>query len=665
MASSANLGFPCYVDGMEWTSLLSRTLIGGVAVWDTNASATAVNPLGGVFHGPGSPLKVTQQASPAMSVLVNAGYVAVPHPTAQHGVYLFGLQDQGTITIASNPAGSARYDLIVARVYDTDNSSSYCDVEVVEGTAGDGQPATPSAAFLLAVVEVPASATSIGTADITDKRTFTVAPGCVLPATTANAPPLAPGQVVLDTSTGLLERLSAPVTYTQTWTIPGTYSWTVPDNTTTYTPSATASGGGGGPGSGVGSPGGGAAEWAGEPPQAATPGDTATIVVPAGGAAAATSSDSAGAGDVASFTLGDLVVQANPGQPGTTTPGDGGTGSANTYHNDGGPGGAGCTSLNAGGGGGASGGPGAPGDAGGPGNTGGAGGYGGLAVPGGGPGGFGGDHAGPGYAPVTGPGGGGGGPGGETAPDGSPNPSGAGADGQVTVTWTVQPSALTPVFATDSAEDDLSVVDTSTGAAGSSGLTAASGSGYGWGIGYGSTTYSGGGFWGFGGSGSDADGQVVPQIQVEFDADGATDFQFGLKWGLAVPEAAVDSASPSIASGQCRIILQLDGKTLDTVYLTCAASGGVTKPGDGGAWTYYTSAQNGTTPSSGTHTATLAVETMNTLSGQLSGAHIGNLASVGTSAHPFGGSALASGFTSALVAENCSLRVAGIAAAAV
>jgi hypothetical protein len=58
--------------------------------------------------------------------------------------------------------------------------------------------------------------------------------------------------------------------------------------------------------------------------------------------------------------------------------------------------------------------------------------------------------------------------------------------------------------------------------------------------------------------------------------------------------------------------------------------------------------------------ATLAVETLNTLSGQLSGAHVGNLASVGTSIYPFGGSALPSWFTTSLVAENCSLRVAGI-----
>jgi len=639
---------------------LSRQLDGGVTVWDTNASATAVNPLGGVFHGPGSPLKAAQQASPNMSVLVNAGYVAVPHPTAGHGVYLFGLQDQSTITIASNPAGSSRLDLIVARVYDTGNSSSFCDVEVVEGTAGAGQPATPSASVLLAVVTVPASATSITTSDIADKRTFTVAPGGILPSTTASAPALADGQVLWNTSLSLLQRLASPVTFTQTWDSAGTYTWTFPAGVSSSDWEATGAGSAGG-GSGDSNAGGGAGagEWAGDT-ITGTPGVTVlTVVVGEGGAASPPGEDSPGAGTASTVSGGSVELVANPGGPGAADGlyGPGGTGSTNARHNNGGAGGAALPGV-AGGGGGSSGGPESAGieghsdmEDGGE-----AGGEGAAAVPGGGPGGDGGSDGGPGFAPATGPGGGGGGTG------GSASPSGAGADGQVTVTWIVQPTTLTPLALTDSAEDDLAPVNTSTGTSGSSGLTAASGSSYGWGIGYGSTSYTG--FFGFR-EGFDADGSVVPQIQVEFDADGATDFQFDLKWGLAVPEAAVDAASPSIAKGQCRIILQLDGATLDTVYLCCSASGGSTKPGDGGCFTYYTSAQNGTTPGAGTHTATLAVETANTLSGQLSGAHIGNLASVGTSPHPFGGSALLSGFTSALTAENCSLRVAGIQAASV
>jgi hypothetical protein len=665
MATFQALGYPLWCDGQEWTSLLSRQLGGGVAVWDSNASQTAVNPLGGVMGGTGHPLQVAQQASPDLSVLVNAGYVAVPHQTAGHGVYLFGLQAQSTLTIASNGAGSSRLDLIVARVHDLGSGSSSCDIEVVQGTAGSGQPATPSAALLLAVVTVAPSATTITTSNIADQRTFTVAPGGVLPATTSAAPPLSPGQVAWNTSLSLLERLASPITLTQTWTEAGTYEWMFPAGVPTSEWEATGAGsaGGGSPdNNGAGAAGGG--EWAADT-ITGTPGvTTLTIVVGAGGEASPAGVNTPGTGTASTVAGGSVELVANPGQPGTADGdvGAGGTGSTNARHNHGGQGGATLPAGEAGGGGGGSGGPGSPGQDGATaagaeiGDETGQGGQGAAAVPGGGPGGPGGSFGGPGFAPATGPGGGGGGAG------GSSSPSGPGLDGQVTATWVVQPAALTPVFSTDSAEDDLAVVDTSTGGAGSSGLTPAAGSSYGWGIGYGSTTYTG--FFGFF-SGFDADGSVVPQIQVEFDADGQTDFQLDVKWGLAVPEAAVDAASPSIAHGQCRIILQLDGAVLDTVYLCCSASGGVTKPGDGGCFTYYTSAQNGTTPSAGVHTATLAVETLNTLSGQLSGAHVGDLASVGTSPHPFGGSALPTGFTNALTAENCSLRVAGIGASAI
>jgi hypothetical protein len=430
MPGSANLGFPLYVDGMTWTSLLSRQFAGGAAVWDANTSATAVSPMGGVFQGPAGPLQVTQEGTPGMGVLVNAGYCCVPHPTAGHGAYIFGLLAQGNLTVTANSSGQTRVDIVVARVYDLGSSSSYCDVEIIAGTPGSGQPAAPSAALLLAAVTVASGASSITAANITDKRTFTVAPGGVVPASSSALPAAGPGQVVYNTSTGALERGSA---------------------------------------------------------------------------------------------AGALV-------------------------------------------------------------------------------------------------------------------------------------ALAAAFG------GISDIGTSTGTTGSSGLTAGdSASGYGWGIGYGSTVYSPGG-WGEG-YGFNADNTIVTEIQVTFTADGQTDFAIDAKWGMAVPEAAADSSSPSISSGQCRIIIMLDNTILDMVCLRCAASGGTTQPGDAGSWTYYTSALQGSTPAAGTHTATLAVETRHTLSGQLSGAHVGNLASTGTSSDAFG--SVPGSFTAALTKENCYLRVAGILASTI
>jgi hypothetical protein len=586
-----------------------------------------------------------------MSVLVNAGYCAVAHLTQGHGVYIFGPLSQATLTVAANSSGQTRTDLVLARVHDLGNSSSNCDVEIVTGTPGAGQAATPGTSLLLATVSVASGATSITNSNITDKRTYTVAPGGILPAATGAAPPVVSGQVVYNTSTGALERAATATTYTQTWTEPGSYTWFVPANSLPPRMQAWAGGSGGGGYDGTdndSASGAGGAEYAEEPAwEGLTVGQEIVITVGAAGAASGVSQANQTAGGDTTFSLGATVlVHAHAGSAGVnvnaqTVPG--GTGSTNTIHFDGGPGGAGDSQPGAAGGGGGSGGPGAAGQAGGTGSFP-YGGQGGHPVPGGGPGGQGGGDFGNGRAPSYGPGGGGGGG------SGASNGSGGGEPGAAALTWTIQPTSLTALASADS---EISDVGTSTGTAGSSGLTPGdTASAYGWGIGYGSA------------SGGNADGQVAPQISVTFTADGQTDFQVDVKYGIAVPEAAVDSASPSISKGQCRVILLGDGEPLDVVYLNCSATGGVTKPGDGGSWTYYTSAALGTTPPAGTHTITLALETESTRSGSLSGAHVGNLASVGTSAHPFGG-VVPSYFTTALTAENCYVRVAGILASAI
>ena len=265
MASSVQLGYPLWQDGMTWTSLLSRQFGGGVALWDANTSETAVSPLGGVIPGPGSPLLTTQAASPAMSVLVNAGYCAVTHPTQGHGAYLFGLLAQATLTVASNSSGQPRIDIIVARVSDLGNSSSSCDIEIITGTPAGGQPATPSACLLLAAVAVASGASSITNSNITDKRTFTVAPGGLLPVGSAAASPsLAPGEVVWNTGLSALERLTDPIEVVHTYTTAGTYNLAVPANTTNTRAQSWAAGsaGGGSTDNASGAWGGGGAEYA-------------------------------------------------------------------------------------------------------------------------------------------------------------------------------------------------------------------------------------------------------------------------------------------------------------------------------------------------------------------------------------------------------------------
>ena len=663
--ASVQLGFPLWTDGMEWTSLLQRQLDGGAAVWDSNASATTVNPLGGVLQGPASPLALAPLTSPGMSVLVNAGYCAIPHPVQGDGVYLFGLVAQGTLTVAPNPATVARTDIVIARVYDLASASSYCDVEIISGTPGAGQPAMPGVSILLGTVTVAPSATSITTGNITDLRSFTAAPGGILPATVATAPPLAPGQVIYDTTANALKRLPPPITFTKTF--PDTTSWISPITGLVWASGTGASGGGGGGyqeknntpqaiTSGGGGSGGG--EWAGDWVPV-TEGHSYPVTIGAAGTVGhggqqPTFGQAGTAGTATTFVGDSLTLTANGGQGGEgagpqfpAMGGQGGLGSTNSQHQPGGAGGAGAVAASAaGGGGGGSGSPGAPGGAGG--NASGASpGAGGVTGPGGGIGGAGGAPSGNGVTP-TAPGAGAGGGGADDVTYW--NAGGGGRNGSLTLTWTTQTTNLTPIATTVSSDTTtpgtyLSLVNTDN----RTGLAPGEGSIYGWGIGNGRAT------------GASVDGNVTTEITVSFTADGHTDYQLDAKWGIVIPEAGADLATPSIPAGQCQIIVMIDGTTIDTVFLDCAAHAGATFAADAGSFTCWTSSKNGTTPSAGKHTAKLAIKTAGTTSGGCSGAHIGDLASVG--AAPFGAAALPAPYLATLVAEQSYLRVSGISSA--
>jgi len=190
---------------MTLNGLLGRQLLSGTRVIDSG-TVPAVSPLGGVFPGASAGLQATAPAS-GLSVNIASGYCAVPHPTQGHGCYVFGLMSSGNLAIASNSSGHTRIDIVIARVYDLASPSSYCDVEVVQGTPAAGQPATPQFAILLAAVSVANNASNISAGNITDKRTFTVAPGGILPVASASASPSFTGtpQIVYDQAAGALK----------------------------------------------------------------------------------------------------------------------------------------------------------------------------------------------------------------------------------------------------------------------------------------------------------------------------------------------------------------------------------------------------------------------------------------------------------------------------
>lgn len=204
MASSINLGVPWLADGPSLDAGNPfRQFDVGTRVVDVG-SATAVQVPGGVFPGLGA---MGVAVSSGLSVTVNAGYCCVPSPTAGNGGYIFGCLQQQSLTLAAADPSFTRIDLIIARVYDTGDSSGFCDIEVVTGTPSGtpSAPALPSTAIALATVEVTGGAVALSSGAVTDQRSYVVAPGGVLPIANEAAAPAAPtSQLMYDLATNTL-----------------------------------------------------------------------------------------------------------------------------------------------------------------------------------------------------------------------------------------------------------------------------------------------------------------------------------------------------------------------------------------------------------------------------------------------------------------------------
>lgn len=133
----------------------------------------------GVFLSQGvlgaTDLDVTQRGAGAnMSVDVAAGKCLVSDAQTIVGLYPFVSDATTNLAIASNSSGSTRIDIIVARVKDTEyaDASNAKTIEVVQGTAGAGVPATPTRCLKLAEVTVANGATSITNANIAESRVW-------------------------------------------------------------------------------------------------------------------------------------------------------------------------------------------------------------------------------------------------------------------------------------------------------------------------------------------------------------------------------------------------------------------------------------------------------------------------------------------------------------
>lgn len=155
-----------------------QTRQSGLSTFDLVGGASPLANGYGVLPTLGSPLGVTQAATPAMKVTVIAGKVAVPNNTAGEPGYGLTLEANTDLDIATSNVTNPRIDLVIARVVDLGNSGSTYTVEILTGTpaAVPSRPTLPSGTshcIALKTITVGAGVTSILNANITTTQSDT------------------------------------------------------------------------------------------------------------------------------------------------------------------------------------------------------------------------------------------------------------------------------------------------------------------------------------------------------------------------------------------------------------------------------------------------------------------------------------------------------------
>lgn len=120
-------------------------------------------------------MRVSQLATPGMSVQIAAGHAIIPGTqTSNQGYYISYNDAAATVGIATADPAQPRKDRIVIKVQDSyySGAANLVSFAAVTGTPASSPvaPAAPDNALTLAIVDVAAGATSIVDANITDQR---------------------------------------------------------------------------------------------------------------------------------------------------------------------------------------------------------------------------------------------------------------------------------------------------------------------------------------------------------------------------------------------------------------------------------------------------------------------------------------------------------------
>lgn len=189
MAIVSRVGDPLWIN-RAMSTRDARVATAGLlsTVWGDSLSARP-----GVLPETGlQALKVIPTSPASMSVLVNQGHVVVVQP--EQGPWIVPVETVVTLDVPPPDATNPRIDLVVVRVYDLDQGETppvepdaggrgVATIEIVPGTASGtpAPPPVPPRSFVLGQIQTTPTTTTIGPAQLTDTRTWTVARGGVRP----------------------------------------------------------------------------------------------------------------------------------------------------------------------------------------------------------------------------------------------------------------------------------------------------------------------------------------------------------------------------------------------------------------------------------------------------------------------------------------------------
>lgn len=194
--------------GATHTAAQLRSYVGSLSA-GRNGTTTTLIPRGGVNPILGGILAITQTGSPSMAVVVASGLAYVPgSANAVQGTYVCQNDANVTLSVTAAHATLPRLDIVVAQVEDAFYAGAVnaWKLAVIAGTPASSPvvPSSPANSLTLAEVLVPAAASSISNANITDRRPFVAGVGGTIMCTSTSRPnvlSVPEGQLVFETDT--------------------------------------------------------------------------------------------------------------------------------------------------------------------------------------------------------------------------------------------------------------------------------------------------------------------------------------------------------------------------------------------------------------------------------------------------------------------------------